>query len=316
MEVVRFGPGRGTPRAFFLTKARGSSTLVLMDKILVLGNGYVGQEFLKQLGQRGIGLTREHMDFCDSQRVFNFLEKHSEIEAVINAAGYIGKPNVDACEDNKIECFRSNVVLPLAVSDACEKAGIPMGHVSTGCIYDGPGTFTEEDPPNFTFRTGSSFYSGCKAQAEELLLGKQVWMWRIRIPFDGSNNPRNFLMKILGYDKLVEVPNSLSHLGEAVTAALQCITKNVPCGIYNVVNTGAVRPSEIVGLFKDAGAYSNKKWKYWFSEREYREQCFAPRSQCILSNRKIRSYGIDVSETYALIKDCIKWMNVVPSDSV
>jgi hypothetical protein len=60
-------------------------------------------------------------------------------EFLINAAGYTGKPNVDACELHKAECLLGNAVLPGIVAQACEEAGVPWGHVSSGCIYTGDG---------------------------------------------------------------------------------------------------------------------------------------------------------------------------------
>jgi hypothetical protein len=85
-------------------------------------------------------------------------------------------PNVDACELHKSECVMGNAVLPGTIALACADAGVPWGHVSSGCIYtgknaDGAG-FTETDTPNFTFRTNNcSFYSGTKALGEEVLAG-------------------------------------------------------------------------------------------------------------------------------------------------
>ena len=47
------------------------------------------------------------------------LDGDLESEFLINAAGYTGKPNVDACELHKHECLFGNAVLPGIVADAC-----------------------------------------------------------------------------------------------------------------------------------------------------------------------------------------------------
>src|SRR5205807_1423806 len=78
--------------------------------------------------------------------------------------------------------------------------------------------FTESDEPNFTFRQPPcSFYSGTKALAEEALhhLG-QHYIWRLRIPFDGEDNARNYLSKVQRYPKVYDNINSLSHRGDFV----------------------------------------------------------------------------------------------------
>src|SRR6185503_4612969 len=103
---------------------------------------------------------------------------------------------------------------------ACEQVNIPWGHISSGCIYtgskpDGSG-FGEQDRPNFTFRQNNcSFYSGCKALAEELLAdAERCYLWRPRMPFSHRDAPKNYLSKILNYEKLLDVTNSLSELDE------------------------------------------------------------------------------------------------------
>ena len=56
---------------------------------------------------------------------------------LVNCAGYTGKPNVDACEVHKAATLVGNTLLPQTIAHACAAAGIPWGHVSSGCIYAG-----------------------------------------------------------------------------------------------------------------------------------------------------------------------------------
>ena len=137
---------------------------------LLGGSGYVGKAYQAILSRKGIAfrnIRRVDLDYTRLEILSEALRKDRP-EFLINAAGYTGKPNVDACEIHKAECLYGNAVLPGTIAEACNQAGIPWGHVSSGCIYsgsrpDGSG-FKEEDTPNFTFRTNHcSFYSGCKA---------------------------------------------------------------------------------------------------------------------------------------------------------
>src|SRR5689334_6767186 len=106
--------------------------------ILVLGaSGYIGQAFVAELQQRKIAhatLSRSEVDYTCFEVLLAYLQKIRPT-CVINAAGYIGKPNVDACESAKTETLLGNVVLPVTVTNACSAVGVPWGHVSTGCIY-------------------------------------------------------------------------------------------------------------------------------------------------------------------------------------
>src|SRR5947207_1611553 len=108
--------------------------------ILLLGaSGYIGQAFSAELTQRRLPFTPLARVQVDYSRFATLLEYLRQIRPsfVLNAAGYIGKPNVDACENAKAETLLGNVVLPLTVTLACAVVDVPWGHVSTGCIYNG-----------------------------------------------------------------------------------------------------------------------------------------------------------------------------------
>ena len=171
-------------------------------------------------------------------------------EFVINAAGYTGKPNVDACELDQADTLAGNTLLPQTIAHACAAADIPWGHVSSGCIFSGakivvngkvrvekdmtrpelhalvektPSAihgFTETDTPNFSFRDPPcSFYSGTKALGEEAMAGLgQSYIWRLRIPFDEFDNLRNYLSKVQRYAKVYDNVNSISHRADFVNA--------------------------------------------------------------------------------------------------
>jgi len=228
---------------------------------LLGGSGYVGHAYQALLTGKGIpfrNLKRTEVDYT-APDVLREALRRDRPEFLINAAGYTGKPNVDACELHKADCLMGNAVLPGVVARACAEAGVPWGHVSSGCIYsgarpDGSG-FTEDDTPNFTFRTNHcSFYSGTKALGEEVLGGEpNLYLWRLRIPFDSVENPRNYLTKLMRYQRLLEATNSVSQLHEFVAATFACWERRVPFGTYNVTNPGEVTTREVVDLILRSG---------------------------------------------------------------
>ena len=143
--------------------------------LAILGsNGYVGSAFTALLRRENIPfVTLSRHDAADSERLRVTLDR-AKVVFLINAAGFTGKPNVDACESRKADCLLGNAVLPGIIRKACEAIELPWGHVSSGCIYTGRRTdekgFSEDDPPNFSFRhENCSFYSGTKALGEEVL---------------------------------------------------------------------------------------------------------------------------------------------------
>ena len=108
--------------------------------IVLLGaTGYVGKAFQRALARQGapfIALSRSQLDYTRYSDLVRFLkEQHASF--LINAAGYTGKPNVDACEADRADTLQGNVLLPLTISHACTVTKTPWGHVSSGCIYNG-----------------------------------------------------------------------------------------------------------------------------------------------------------------------------------
>ena len=283
---------------------------------LLGGSGYVGHAYQALLSRKGVpfrNLRRAELDYTnrDTLRAALLRDKPAFL---INAAGYTGKPNVDACELHKHECLFGNAVLPGIIAEACADAGVPWGHVSSGCIYtgarpDGSG-FTETDTPNFTFRTNNcSFYSGSKALGEEVLAGKPgVYIWRLRIPFNHVDNPRNYLTKLLRYQRLLEATNSISQLEEFVAATFACWEKRVPFGIYNVTNPGQVTTHEVVELIKRSGV-SKKDFVFFKDEDEFMHVAAkTPRSNCVMDSSKLARAGITMTEVHeAVARDLRNW---------
>ena len=252
-------------------------------------------------------VSRKDLNYYDSSTIVDFI-KDNHIKYLINAAGYTGKPNVDACENDKHNTLMGNAVLPGILREACERAEILFGHVSSGCIYSGKKDngdgFIETDKPNFSFRTNnSSFYSGTKALGEEILKGAEnCYIWRLRIPFNEVDSPRNFITKLLNYDKLLEAENSISHLGEFTEAAWESINQEIKPGIYNITNTGSVKTSEVVEMIKEI-LNPKKQFCYFSNEEEFMKLAAkTPRSNCVLDNSKLLDAGIHVSSAKEAIE--------------
>lgn len=283
---------------------------------LLGGSGYVGHAYQALLTRKGIpfrNLRRAEVDYTNRETLRDALVREKP-EFLINAAGYTGKPNVDACELHKHECLFGNAVVPGIIAEACADAGVPWGHVSSGCIYtgarpDGSG-FTEADTPNFTFRTNNcSFYSGTKALGEEVLAGKpNLYTWRLRIPFNNIDNPRNYLTKLLRYQRLLEATNSISQLEEFCAATFACWEKRVPFGTYNVTNPGQVTTREVVEMIKKAGV-SDKNFSFFKDEGEFMHiAAKTPRSNCVMNSAKLAGVGIVMTEVHeAVTRDLRLW---------
>ena len=282
--------------------------------VLLGGSGYVGNAFRAYLDSRGIDhrlIARSQVDYANRDTLIAYL-RETRPRFLINAAGYTGRPNVDACELHKTECLAGNAVLPGVIRAACEETGTTWGHVSSGCIFTGdkgtgtdgkPIGFTEGDAPNFSFRQNHcSFYSGTKALGEEILHGAEnCYLWRLRIPFDHVESPRNYLTKMMRYERLLDAQNSLSHLGEFVRACWETHEKGCSPGIYNVTNPGFVTTREVIDLIEKSGV-CNKRFSFFDNEDEFmRIAAKTPRSNCVLDASKLARSGIAMTEVHTAL---------------
>lgn len=282
--------------------------------LLLGGNGYVGSAIQKNLTGRGLPFTvasRASSDYSNPNVLVKIL-RELRPEFLINAAGYTGKPNVDACEIHRTECLDGNAVLPGVIREACEQTHTPWGHVSSGCIFtgaksDGSG-FTENDAPNFSFRQNNcSFYSGCKALGEEVLDGAEnCFVWRLRIPFNNLNSERNYISKMMRYDRLLMATNSLSQLDEFADACVASWIQRVPFGTYNLTNPGSVTTRDVVRLIQKHGL-SNRDFQFFESDDQFMKLAAkTPRSNCVLDSTKAIAAGLPLSPIDEALEKAMK----------
>ena len=282
--------------------------------VLLGGSGYVGQALQAGLSRRGVeysSIGRADVDYTDVVSLREYLQS-CRPQYVFNAAGYTGRPNVDACELHRTECLAGNGVLPGTVRAVCEDLKIPWGHVSSGCIFtgtrdDGCG-FSESDAPNFTFRQDNcSFYSGCKALGEEVLTGaERCWIWRLRIPFNHVDSSRNYISKMMNYGRLLDADNSLSHLDEFADACIECALREYDYGIWNLTNSGSVTTRQVIDLIQRHGL-SDKTFDFFASEEEFlRIAAKTPRSNCVLNNSKAVAAGLPLSSVEEALEKALK----------
>lgn len=172
---------------------------------------------------------------------------------VLLAAGLTGRPNIDWCEDHKTEVLDVNVIGTSVLASECHRRQIHLIYFGTGCIYEydsthpigGPG-FTETDPPNFD----KSYYSRTKILTERILADfDNVLILRLRMPLTPDLHPRNFITKIIGYPKVINVPNSMSVLDDLLPIVPKLIQQRVT-GILNFVNPGTISHNQILDLYR------------------------------------------------------------------
>jgi hypothetical protein len=88
-------------------------------------------------------------------------------------------------------------------------------------------------------------------QVEELLKEfDNVCTLRVRMPITGDlTTPRNFITKITRYEKVVNIPNSMTILDELLPISIEMAKRNLR-GIWNFTNPGVVSHNEILEMYK------------------------------------------------------------------
>jgi dTDP-4-dehydrorhamnose reductase len=250
-------------------------------------NGWIGGKLIELLKADGKTFHLADSRTQNRESVIAEIEKYKPTH-ILNAAGVTGRPNVDWCEDHRPETIRTNVIGCLNMADICDTMNIHHTLYATGCIFEyddehkiGGKGFTEEDSANFH----GSFYSHTKAYVEELLKEyKNTCILRVRMPISDDLAARNFLTKIIKYDRVVNIPNSMTTLTDMLPVSLKMAEKKL-CGIYNFTNPGAISHNECLDLYTK---YIDPDYTYTnFTVEEQDKILKAGRSNNTLEHKKL-----------------------------
>ncbi|MFA6422659.1 MAG: sugar nucleotide-binding protein [Candidatus Buchananbacteria bacterium] len=268
-------------------------------KILIIGNGYVGSRCAK-----------EWPDAVVSDKMINNLEDALSIlnehnpDVVLNAAGIIGRPNVDWCETHQFETFFGNAILPIIIAQACAQKNVYLLHIGSGCIFYGespdPKGWKETD-----FANPSATYSRAKYAADlALSMLPNVGIARIRMPMESVPFPGNIIDKLALYSKIIDVENSLTVIEDMIKVFRQLLEKKA-AGIFHVTNPGSIKHKEIIALYKELvdPSYETE----WINEDELVSRGLAvkKRSSNILQSENLAKFGIEMRPAKEAARDCM-----------
>lgn len=279
-------------------------------KILILGKGYIGNYLEKgNTNHQIIHISKSDVNYEDPDELIKFIHKESKypknhFDWIINCSGYTGRPNVEGCEKDKENCYHYNVTVPLYITQVANRFRIPIIHIGSGCIYNGyAGPYSEEDIPNFGVDSQfSSFYSKTKDAFERLSAHLNRYIFRIRIPFNGVPESKNYLYKLLNYNNLISQQNSITNVDDLVNFTYKFIEKDRDFGIYNVTNKGSIEAKEVVEILKSQGL-ENPNWNFVSIENANFK---VGRSNCVLDTNKIENMGLGLPPVKESLKKSVK----------
>jgi len=163
-----------------------------------------------------------------------------------------GHPTIDYLEhkDRLLINVRDNLYAPIVMTILCQKYNIHLTYLGTGCIFNNlvhDKQYNENDEPDFF---GSS-YSVVKGFTDRLLhfYSDTVLNVRIRMPIVGYHHERNFITKIVHYEYICSIQNSMTVLPDMIPVLIDMVKKQVT-GTINLTNPGTIEHNEILTMYK------------------------------------------------------------------
>lgn len=215
----------------------------MQDRILIFGNGQIGNLYKRYFTEKGKTIEIASVDITDAEAVEKKI-KAFKPTVVINTAA---KTNLEWCASNKLNAFNVNVLGTDNIAQACDKNGIYFVHISSGCIMESKNeddAKDEEALPN-----PISYYSWTKVWGENIIPFKKskdfkYLIMRPRQPVSAQVSYKNMLVKMLTFTRFIDVPNNGTVLEDLMDWTDQLISKKVT-GTIHVANEGWVTPYQI-----------------------------------------------------------------------
>ena len=118
---------------------------------------------------------------------------------------------------------------------------------------------------------------------------------RVRMPISDDLSPRNFVTKISKYERVVNIPNSMSVLYDLLPVSIE-MTLHDCRGVFNFTTPGAISHTEILDLYKK---YIDPSFTYTnFTLEEQAKILAAGRSNNELDSSKLvetcRQFGMEI----------------------
>lgn len=286
-------------------------------KFLLYGSkGWIGQQVLSELDKQNIDYVEGTMRAVNQDEllteILNIKPTHI-ISFIGRTHGNINDKNyttIDYLQDSSklIENVRDNLYSPLVLAILCEKYSIHFTYLGTGCLFEyddlhpygnAETGFKDNDVPNFF----GSNYSIVKGFTDRLMhLFTNTLNLRIRMCLTSEHHWRNFITKLITYEKICSVPNSMSVLPELIPIMIDMAKNNIT-GTFNFTNPGLITHNEILEMYKEI-IDPNFTWKNMNIE-EQTNLLAAGRSNNYLDVSPLQQLYPDIKHVKDAVRDCL-----------
>lgn len=279
-------------------------------KFLVYGHkGWIGGQVMEEIAKQGheaIGATAradnetavaEELDTVKPDRVVSLIGRtRGGNHLTIDYLELKGK---------LVENMRDNLWGPVVLANHCKARNIHFTYMGTGCIFTfdeehpiGGKGFTEASPPNF-FGSGYSTVKGFTDRMMHMMFDQSALNVRIRMPITPDDSPYNFVTKIVNYEKICSIPNSMTVLPMLMPKMID-MAANKTVGTVNLTHPGTIAHNEVLGLYKKH-VDPDFTWQN-FTIEEQDTILLSARSNNLLETDRLKELYPDVDDIHTAVE--------------
>lgn len=298
--------------------------LRLADPVHILiagGHGQLGQALAQATWPEGVCLhrpTRADLDLTSDVALCEAFAG-TTFSAVINAAAFTA---VDAAETQAGDAFLANAIIPARLADATRRAGIPLIHLSTDCVFDGKlqRPYVEDDAT-----APISVYGASKRAGELAALSGNPRTAVVRTAWLFSARGRNFVRTIFGLARTgqdvrvvadrIGSPTSADDLSGALATLTTAMIAdpNAATGLYHGVNAGEASWADLASEVVRLAGFSSRIVPIAAAERA--EPAARPANSRLACRRLADDYGVDLRDWREAVAEIVAELKAQESGS-
>jgi 3,5-epimerase/4-reductase len=277
--------------------------------VAVFGHkGWIAGQFIPLLKEKGFQVLLPDIRADDPNALNHYFSIHKPTHVV----SMIGRTHGPGCntidyleEPGKLkENIRDNLYAPILLASLASSFHYHYTYLGTGCIYD------HENPPSHPYcehfnpnYTGSA-YSTVKGFTDRMMqLYSNTLNVRIRMPISDEHHSRNFITKIVSYEKICSIPNSMTVLPSLLPILADMVLRKCT-GTINLTNPGYITHNEILEMYQKH-VEPDFTWKN-FTKEEQATVLKSNRSNNVLDTYILETLYPEVESIHTAVLKCIQ----------
>lgn len=211
-------------------------------KVAIIGStGQLGSDILEVFGEKALPLSHNEIEVKDISSCRRVLK---DVDTVINCAAYV---KVDRSEDHPEEAFMVNAIGARNVALVCNEKKMKNVYISTDFVFGGEKKepYHEDDNPNPINTYGLSKYAGeifIRNYCTEFYIIRSASLYGRKGARGKGGNFVDWMIEKANNNEIIKVVDDIvmspTYTKDAAERIKNIIEKELPYGIYHVVNQG------------------------------------------------------------------------------